>query len=219
MLKFYHHPLSPVARCVWIALLEKEISFTPIIVDAKKKEQLKKEFLAINPFHHIPVIIDNDLRVLESLAILDYLESKYPRTLLLPSESTRLAKVRMAQMVATNELSSLAIALIPEAEDSPKRKQTERKITKVLEFLAELLGDDIYFGGEKLSLGDIVAGNTTILVGKLGYDLSQVEKIQQWCDRLMQRDAWQQTQPNVEQIEMFKQTVEVLVNDGLLHIV
>lgn len=219
MLKFYHHPQSPMARQVWIALLEKEISFTPIIVDAKKKEQLKKEFLAINPFHHIPVIIDNDLRVLESLAILDYLESQYPNIPLLPSEPARLATVRMAQMVVSNELSSLVISLIPETEDSSKRKETKRKITKVLEFLAELLGDDIYFGGENLSLGDIVAGNATILASKLGYDLSQVETIQQWCDRLMQRDAWQQTQPNVEQIEMFKQTVEVLVNDGLLHIV
>jgi hypothetical protein len=31
------------------------------------------------------------------------------------------------------------------------------------------------------------------------------------CDRLMEREAWQQTQPNDEQIEIFKQTVQELI--------
>ena len=100
MLKFYYHPLSPLSRRVWIALLEKEIPFTSVIINLKDGEQFKPEFLALNPFHHVPVIVDDGLRVLESLAILDYLESKYPQNPLLPVDSSRLAKVRMAQMVA-----------------------------------------------------------------------------------------------------------------------
>ncbi len=211
MLKFYYNPLSPLARRVWIALLEKEISFTPIIVNLKEGEQFKRDFLAINPFHHVPVIIDDGLRVLESLAILDYLESKYPQNPLLPSDSSRLAKVRMAQMVANNELSSLVIPLISEAADSPKLAGIKRKITRILDFLGELLDEDVYFGGDSLSLGDIVAGNAVILASKLGFDLSQVEKIERWCDRLMQREVWQQTQPNDEQVEIFKQTVQKLI--------
>jgi glutathione S-transferase len=211
MLKFYYNPLSPLSRRVWIALLEKEILFTPIIVNLKEGEQFKRDFLAINPFHHIPVIIDDGLRVLESLAILDYLECKYPQNSLLPKDPAQLAKVRMAQMVANNELSSLVIPLISEIEDSPQLKKAKRKITRILDFLAELLADDAYFGGESLSLGDIVAGNAVILVGKLGFDLSQIEQIQRWCDRLMERQVWQQTQPNNEQVAMFKQTVQELI--------
>ena len=86
MLKFYYYPLSPLSRRVWIALLEKEIPFTPAIVSLKNGEQFKPDFLAISPFHHVPVIIDDGLRVLESMAILDYLESKYPQNPLLPNE-------------------------------------------------------------------------------------------------------------------------------------
>ena len=211
MLKFYYHPLSPLSRRVWIALLEKEIPFTPAIVNLKEGEQFKPNFLAISPFHHVPVIIDDGLRVLESLAILDYLESKYPQHPLLPSDPSKLAKVRMAQMVANNELSSLVIPLIAETEDSPKLKQTKRKIIRILSFMTELLAEDAYFGGDKLSVGDIVAGNNIILVNKLGFNLSQFEKIEQWCDRLIQREAWQHTQPNDEQVVMFKQTVQKLI--------
>ncbi|MEL6439584.1 MAG: glutathione S-transferase family protein [Cyanobacteria bacterium J06621_8] len=96
MLQFYYHPLSPLSRRVWIALLEKEIPFTPIIINLQDREQFKPEFLALNPFHHVPVIVDQGLRVIESLAILDYLESKYPQHSLLPNDSSQLAKVRMA---------------------------------------------------------------------------------------------------------------------------
>lgn len=211
MLKFYYHPQSPLSRRVWIALLEKEIPFTSVIINLKDREQFKPDFLAINPFHHVPVIIDDGLRVLESLAILDYLESKYPQPARLPVDSVRLAKVRMVQMVANNELSSLVIPLIYETEETPKLKQTKRKITRILKFLAELLGDEDYFGGDKISLGDIVAGNTIILIGKLGFELNEFAKISSWCDRLMQREAWQQTQPNKEQVAIFKQTVQKLI--------
>ncbi|WP_319420456.1 glutathione S-transferase family protein [Pleurocapsa sp. FMAR1] len=211
MLKFYYNPLSPLARRVWIALLEKEIPFTPKIVNLKEGEQFKQDFLALNPFHHVPVIIDDGLRVLESLAILDYLESKYSNNPLLPNNSSQLAKVRMAQMVANNELSSLVISLISETADSLKLAGTKRKIKRILDFLSELLAEDNYFGGDSFSLGDIVAGDAILLTGKLGFDLSQVEKIECWCDRLMQREVWQQTQPNDEQVTIFKQTVQQLI--------
>ncbi len=211
MLQFYYNPLSPLSRRVWIALLEKEIPFTSITVNLKEGEQFKREFLAINPFHHVPVIIDDGLRVLESLAILDYLDCKYPQNPLLPKDPSQLAKVKMAQMVANNELSALVILLISEVEDSPQLKKAKRKITRILNFLAELLADDAYFGGKTLSLGDIVAGNAVILVGKLGYDLSQIKQIERWRDRLMQRQVWQQTQPNDEQVAIFKHTVQEII--------
>ena len=211
MLRFYYNPLSPLSRRVWIALLEKEIPFTPAIVNLKDGEQFKPDFLAISPFHHVPVIIDDGLRVLESMAILDYLESKYPQRSLLPNDASRLAKVRMVQMVANNELSSLVIPLMSETEDSPQLGKAKRKINRILHFFAELLAEDAYFGGDNLSLGDIVAGNAVVLLSKLDFNISQVEKIEQWHDRLMQREVWQQTQPNDEQMEIFKQTVQALI--------
>ena len=217
MLQFYYNPLSPFARRVWIALLEKQIAFKPIVVNLKEREQFKPDFLKINPFHHVPVIVDDGLRVLESMAILDYLECKYRDRPLLTQEPEQLAKVRMAQMVANNELSSLVIPLIAASANSSKLAGTKRKITRILKFLSDLLGDDAYFGRANLSLGDIVAGNAIILTGKLGFDLSQVARIEQWCDRLMQREVWQKTQPNDEQVKVFKQTVlKLIVADAQL---
>ena len=211
MLDFYYHPLSPLARRVWITLLEKEIPFTEIVINLNDGEQFKPSFLKINPFHHIPVVVDDGLRVLESLAILDYLECKYPEHSLLPDDASQIAKVRMAQMVANNELSSLVVPLIAETENSPKLQKTKRKIRRILDFFEELLGDENYFGGNSLSLADIVAGNNVMLINKLGFNVDRHPKIQAWCDRLMKREAWQTTQPNREQVEVFRQTVQQLI--------
>jgi glutathione S-transferase len=211
MLKFYYNSLSPIARRVWIALLEKQLDFEPIVINLNG-EQLQPEFLAINPFHHIPVLIDGDFRVLESLAILDYLEAKYPQPSLLPTDPESLAKVRMTQMAVVNELASQVIPLIVESENSPQIAKSKQAIDKVLNFLSDVLGESIYFGGDRLSLGDIVAGNAMILISKLGFDLSQYSNLLKYCDRLMEREAWQKTQPNAEDVEVFKRRVKALVH-------
>lgn len=89
MLKLYHNPISPNSRRVWVALLEKELEFelVPLALDG---EQFQPEFLALNPFHHIPVLVDNGIMVVESLAILDYLEAQYPTPALLPTDAKTL---------------------------------------------------------------------------------------------------------------------------------
>ncbi len=201
MLKFYYHPLSPLARRVWIALLEKKIAFESVIVNLQDGEQFQPEFLRLNPFHHVPVIVDDGLRVIESLAILDYLEAKYPEFSLLPNNPERLAKVRMVQMVTCSELGSQVIPLIVESEDSLKLTKAKRHLTRVISFFSELLEDDIYFGGEQFTVGDIVAGNAVVLISKLGYDLSNFPNIDSWNQRLQAREVWQKTQPSKEQLD------------------
>ncbi len=201
MLKFYYHPLSPLARRVWIALLEKNIAFEPIIVNLKNGEQFQPEFLKLNPFHHVPVIVDDGFRVIESLAILDYLEIKYPEISLLPSNPKTLAKVRMVQMVTCTELGSQILPLILDSEDSIKIAKVNRNIKRILSFFSEILENNNYFGGQQFTLGDILAGNAVVLISKLGYDLSNFTNITAWNQRLLEREAWQKTQPNKEQLD------------------
>ncbi|NEP09210.1 MAG: glutathione S-transferase family protein [Symploca sp. SIO2C1] len=66
-----------MARRVWIGLLEKGIPFETVIVNLTG-EKLKPEFLSVNRFHHVPVVVGGDLQIIESLAILDCLEAKHP---------------------------------------------------------------------------------------------------------------------------------------------
>lgn len=56
----------------------------------------------MNPFHRIPVLVDDDFTVVESLAILDYLETKYPEPAMLPKEPKDLAVLKMVELVTVN---------------------------------------------------------------------------------------------------------------------
>ena len=209
MLKLYHHPLSPLARRVWITLLEKNIPFESIIINLDG-EQFKPDFLKLNPFHQVPVIIDNGLRILESLAIIDYLESKYPTPSLLPKNAEQLAKVRMVQMLSEHKLIPQLLPIIVEPKKSRKLIKSQRQLHRVLTIFAELLGEDNYFGGNCFSVGDIVGGNGVILINKLGISLDKYPNLLAWRDRLMLREIWQKTQPSDAEIVIFKQRMHAL---------
>ncbi|NEP57285.1 MAG: glutathione S-transferase family protein [Symploca sp. SIO2G7] len=210
MLKFYHDPLSPVSRRVWIGLLEKGIPFEPITVNLKG-EQFEPEFLSLNPFHHIPVVVDGELRVLESLAILDYLEAKHPSPSLIPEEPAAIAKMRMVQMVITNELTTKIPALVKAIDASKPDLATVRHIATALDFLTEQLGDSAYFGGDDLSLADVTAGALLPLQIRLGVELKEHPKITAWYKRIMARESWQQTEPDDDAFEAWKKSIALII--------
>ena len=66
-------------------LIDAGIDMSHVIVrhmNLAKGEQFSKEFSARNPNQKIPVLIDNEISVMESCAILHYLGEKYPTELL-----------------------------------------------------------------------------------------------------------------------------------------
>ena len=219
MLKFYYHPLSPIARRVWLALLEKAIVFEPVFVDLKSRENLKPDYLALNPFHHVPTIVDGDTRILESFAILDYLEAKFPTPSLSPTAPVEIAQMRMVQMVIANELMPKLPALVFSGTSTIDRS-TLRQVSTAIEFLSAQLGADDYFGGNSLSLADIVAGAVLPLMGQLGFDLRGYPAIEAWCCRVMERDAWRQTEPEAEALNAWKRWVTQMVQSkaGILSV-
>ena len=208
MLKLYHHPISGNSRRVWIALLEKQIPFELVSLSLDG-DQFQPEFLALNPFHHIPVLEDEDLRVVESLAILDYLEAKYPTPPLLPTDAKTLATVRMVEMVTVNELQPAMNPLSRKMmgfteEDAEKIERSRQAIATVLSFFESKLNNSPYFAGEQLTLAEVVAGTLVCWLPNMGVSLKKYPQLKKWLSGLMQRPSWQQTKPTPEDIEAFK---------------
>jgi len=205
MLTFYYHPLSPIARRVWLALLEKDIPFEPHLVDLRAKENFQPEYLAIHPFHHVPALVDGDLQLIESFAILDYLDAKFPESSLSPTEPAAIARMKMVQLVVANELiPKLPKLVLLAKEDAPGETATLQQVETVLTFLTEQLGNATYFGGDRLSLADITVGAALPLIRRLGVDLQTHMTLEQWCDRISDRPAWQQTEPNDKALQVWQ---------------
>lgn len=203
MLQFYYNPISVNARRVWVALLEKQLAFEPILVDLDGG-QFEPGFTALNPLQRLPVLVDDGLRVIESLAILDYLETKYPTPSLMPSDPAAIALVRMVMMTAVNELQLATIPLtrplVGLETDAQKLAVAQQQIPTILQFYEHLLGEQTFFGGEQLSLADIVAGTLVPALPMYGFSLETYLSLQAWAERLQARPSWQQTTLNAEAI-------------------
>jgi GSH-dependent disulfide-bond oxidoreductase len=75
MLKFYYSG-APNPTKVALFLEEAGLPYEPIPVDTRRGEQHRPEYLAINPNAKVPAIVDGDVTVFDSNAILLYLAEK-----------------------------------------------------------------------------------------------------------------------------------------------
>ena len=208
-LRFYYNPVSVNARRVWVALLEKQISFESILMNLDG-DQFHDRFTAINPLQRVPVIVDHDLRVVESLAILDYLEAKYPEPPLMPIAPDAVALVRMVEMVTVIDLQPttipLARSMVGLDVDPQNVEAAQQRVAVILQFLEGLLRQRTYFAGERLTLADIVAGT---LVPSL--PLTHYPNLRTWSERLDQRESWKQTAAQPENITAALPTIRTIL--------
>lgn len=215
MLKFYYSRLSINARRVWVTLLEKNLEFEPILLKLNG-DQFQPDFIKLNPFHHIPVLVDDDFSIFESLAILDYLEAKYPQPAFMSAIPQEIAKIRTIELVAVNELPPASIVLMKqmldvEVADKQIDKAKQTMATTLQYFEDNLDNNSPYFIGDRFTYADIVAGTAVAAIPTLGISLEPYPKVSKWVDNLQQRNSWQQTAPSNEDIEKSKAVMKAIL--------
>ena len=94
MLVLYHAPHSTCSQKVRMVLHEKGLPFDEVRIDLGKKEQLKPEYLAINPNGVVPTLVDDGTPIVESSVICEYLDEKYPQNPLVPHDIVDRARMR-----------------------------------------------------------------------------------------------------------------------------
>jgi len=102
-MKLYGYWRSTAAYRVRIALNLLGINYQPISVHLVNDggEQHHKDYVALNPSHLVPTLVDGEVTLSQSLAIIEYLDERYGDGCLMPKDSVLRAHVRaMAQDIA-----------------------------------------------------------------------------------------------------------------------
>ena len=76
-LDFYHGHGSPYSWRVWLALELKGVPYNLKVLSFQNNDTKKPEFVALNPRHTVPTIVDDGYSLWESLAILEYLDERF----------------------------------------------------------------------------------------------------------------------------------------------
>jgi GSH-dependent disulfide-bond oxidoreductase len=187
---------TPNGKKVSIMLEEVELPYEVHPINIAKGDQLKPEYLAINPNNKIPSIIDNDgpggkpLKLFESGAILMYLAEKTGK--FLPQEMAQRYEViqwLMFQMGGVGPMFGQANYFYRLEEKVPFAiERYYKEAIRLYKVLEQALGQRDYLAGE-YSIADIA---TYPWVGRHdGHNvkLEDFPKVKRWFDTVSQRPA------------------------------
>ena len=153
-IKLYDFQTSPNCQRVKVVLAEKKLPYEITPIDLRKQEQKKPDFLKLNPYGKVPVIIDGDTVLYESCIINEYLDEKYPQPPLMPKDQAKRAKIRILIDYGLNHLdpSYQKIRMEMMKEEKERDKETvenaKKELKNLLQRLDREMGDQPYLAGD-----------------------------------------------------------------------
>ena len=153
-IKLYDFPSSPNCQRVKVVLAEKKLPYETVPIDLKKGDQKKPEYLKLNPYGKVPVIIDGATVLYESCIINEYLDEKYPEPPLMPKDHAKKAKVRILIDYGMNHLDSPYQKIRMElTKDAKERSQetidkAKQDLKNLLQRLEREIGEQPYLAGD-----------------------------------------------------------------------
>lgn len=208
-MELYTYFRSSAAFRVRIALNLKGLPYTAHTVHLRKGEQRAPGYLAINPQGLLPTLIDDGQRLTQSLAILEYLEERYPEPALLPGDALGRARVRaLADLVACeihplNNLRTLEYLRSHLGQNeagvaSWYRHWIADGLGKLEAALAQDEGAGSYCHGDRPTFADCCLVPQIFNARRFDSDLSPYPTTMRIFEACMKLDTFQRAQPSAQ---------------------
>jgi len=182
----YSFQMSPPCRAVLMTAKQLNINLNVKTIDLTENQQLKPEFLKLNPAHTIPTINDNGFVLWKSKAIMGYLFNQYaPESSLYPKEPKKRALVDRWLNFETTLSSAQKEVTMPKLFQGVD--PSEEKVTtfnNYLKIVDQLIGNNKYLTGNTLTLADLSMVATMHILDYIGYDLTKYPNFKRWFTNL-----------------------------------
>ncbi|TDF79014.1 maleylacetoacetate isomerase [Pseudomonas sp. H9] len=147
---------------VRLALALKQLEYQYVPVNLLKGEQGQADFLALNPQGRVPALrIDSGELLVQSPAIIEYLEEVYPQPALLPQDPVLRARARgVAALIGCDVHPLHNVSVLNQLRGSGFNEEQVNAwiahwISQGLAAVEKLIGDEGYCFGEEPGLADI----------------------------------------------------------------
>ena len=198
-MKLYHFP-SPNPQKVTFALKELGLDCEIVPLDLAKGEQQQPEFLALNPFGRVPVLVDDGVKLWESHAILAYLGEKTGQ--LWPSSAAGRADALKWLFFLSQHITPpageiafnrIAAKLLGIPSDDAAIARGEKALPGVVGIIEGQLAGNKWITGGEFSLVDCAYVPTLNIVEKAGFSFAGFPKVAGYLDACRARPAWKET--------------------------
>lgn len=177
MLKLYGGAFSRASIVQWY-LEELQVPYEFILLDMKAGEHRQPEYLEINPIGKVPAIVDGDLKLWESGAILLYIAEKYGKNPISLEE-----RAIFSQWVLFGN-STLATGIFVEAN-------REREMPRLLTTLNDIFARQPFLLGDEFTVADVAVGSILAYIPiMLKLDLSEYPAVVNYIQKISERPAF-----------------------------
>lgn len=171
MLTLYTYFRSSAAFRVRIALNLKGLEYDPVVVWLPDGEQSAEPYRRVNPQGLVPTLVDGDLRLSQSLAIIEYLDETRSGPRLLPADAPGRARVRSLSLLIAcdiHPIDNLRVLHYLRRELKQPEEAVERWYRHWVETgLAAYEGELAAGGGGRFSHGDEIGMADACLVPQI----------------------------------------------------
>lgn len=206
MIELHDFFRSGASHRVRIALHLKGLSFTQVSRHLRKGEQRAPDYLEINPQGLVPTLVDDGQVVTQSMAIMEYLDEKYPDTpRVLPSDIAGRARVRaLSGVIAadTHPLNNLRVLVYLEKQlglDEPARNAWCRRwFEDSFSALEATLGDGAagaFCHGDEPGMADICLAPQMLSAARFGFDVAPYPNVRRVAAAAAALPAFQAAEP------------------------
>ncbi|ODQ01238.1 maleylacetoacetate isomerase [Salinivibrio sp. SS2] len=201
----YDYSKSTAAYRVRIALGLKGLSYQRETVSLLDKHQHSDAYRSLNPAGLVPTLVDGDVTLSQSLAIIEYLDERYPQVKLLPSDPVQKAQCRSLALDIACDVHPLNNLRVLQYLTGPFGHSDDDKITWYHHWLKQGFDgleaklqklDSPFIGGEAPNLADICLVPQLFNARRFAFDLTAyptLTRIEAQCQTL---DAFIQAHPD-----------------------
>ncbi|KAG5317642.1 GSTT1 transferase, partial [Pseudoatta argentina] len=212
----YYFLLSPPCRAVMLVVEAIGLEMELVVLNTM---DLTPEYEELNPQKTVPFLIDDDLKISESRAIMAYLvdqygqdDTLYPRNI----EARALVNQRLYFDLGNlyPNIFDCYLKVFKKEIDTCDPAQFE-KLIENFQIMNNFLEEQAYVAGDNLTIADLslVASVTTAMI--FGFNLGEYNNISDWLERI-QTSTPGYEKANGEPVEMFKQMIICIIVITLL---
>ena len=186
----FSDPSDHYCQRVRIVLEEKGISSEIIDTD---KNNINADILEVSPYSTLPVLVDRDVCLYDSVTLMEYLDERFPHPPLLPVYPVARANIRLYMKRIANDWCDIFDRLVDEKLKEAEEKKLKKQLKALILAANPIFKEKPFFMNEEFSLVDCCIAPILWRLPQVGIEIPNDAKnkpVNEYMKKVFTRDAF-----------------------------